>query len=175
MLCGCRFAYPRLCTLLMGNGQVWFGMFMRDGHQPPLSKKILECPSENCIPHPNRSFFLREFLVTRRCVAALAFPVLLVDEKEPTIHGDCLTIFLKKYLPRLPCTTCMVSEQSIFRSLALPQYSPRIKYRGYSSPLRGGSKWFWGSLFCEQDYCSTAPSHAPIKTGKARADPILLV
>ena len=37
-----------------------------------------------------------------RCAAALAFPVLLVDEKEPTIHGDCLTIFLKKYLPRLP-------------------------------------------------------------------------
>ena len=91
--------------------------------QPPApsSKKKLECPSENRIPHPNRSFFLREFLVTRRCAAALAFPVLLVDEKEPTIHGDCLTIFLKKYIPRLPCTTCVVSEQSIFRSLALAQ------------------------------------------------------
>ena len=59
----------------------------------PLKQKKLECPSENCIPNPNRSFFLREFLVTRRCAAALAFPVLLVDEKEPTIHGDCLTIF----------------------------------------------------------------------------------
>ena len=68
---------------------------MRDGHQPPSSKKILERPSENCIPHPNRSFFLRGFWVKRRRVAALAFPVLLVDEKEPTIHGDCLTIFLK--------------------------------------------------------------------------------
>ena len=68
---------------------------MRDSHQPPLSKKILECPSENRIPHQNRSFFLREFWAKRRCAAALAFPVLLVDGKEPTINGDCLTIFFK--------------------------------------------------------------------------------
>ena len=131
-------ASPLHSALGQWPGLIW------DVHarQPPapLSKKILERPSENCIPHPNRSFFLRGFLVTRRCAAALAFPVLLVDEKEPTIHGDCLTIFLKKYLPRLTYTTCVVSEQSNFRSLALPQYSPRIKYGGYSSPLRGGSK-----------------------------------
>ena len=96
------FCIAHLGTAFVGNSQVYFGVCVRDGHQPPSSKKILERPSENCIPHPNRSFFLREFLVTRRCAAALAFPVLLVDEKEPTIHGDCLTIFLKKYLPRLP-------------------------------------------------------------------------
>ena len=120
---------------------------MRDGHRPPSSKKILECPSENYIPHPNRSFFLRGFWVKCRRVAALAFPVLLVDEKEPTIHGGCLTIFLKKYLPRLTYTICMVSEQSNFRGLVLPQYSPRIKYGGYPALSRGGSKWFWGSLF----------------------------
>ena len=93
MLCGCCFAYLHLCTAFVGNSQVWFGMFMWDSHQPPSSKKILECPSENCIPHPNRSFFLRGFWVKRRRVAALAFPVLLVDEKEPTIHGDCSNYF----------------------------------------------------------------------------------
>ena len=114
-------------------------MFIRDSLQPPLSKKILECPSENCIPHPNRPFFLRGFLVTRRCAAALAFPLLLVDEKEPTIHRDRITI-LKKCRPMPTYTFCVVSEQSKFRSLALPQYSPRIKYGGYFSPLRGGSK-----------------------------------
>ena len=27
-----------------------------------------------------------------------------------------------------------------FRSLVLPQYSPRIKYGGYPSPLKGGSE-----------------------------------
>ena len=48
---------------------------------------------------------------------------------------------------RCACTFCVVSEQSNFRSLALPQYSPCIKHGGYFSPLRGGSKRFWGSLF----------------------------
>ena len=57
--------------------------------------QILERPSENCIPHPNRSFFWRGFWAKRSCAAALAFPVLLGDEKEPTIHGDCFTIFQK--------------------------------------------------------------------------------
>ena len=123
---------------------------MRDSHQPPSSKKILECPSENCIPHPNRSFFLRGFWVKRTYAAALAFPVLLGDEKEPTFHGDCLTILLKKYLPRLTYTTCVVSEQSNFRSLTLPQYSPRIKYGGNSLFLGGGSKRFWGVCLLKQ-------------------------
>ena len=55
--------------------------------------------------------------------------------------------FFKKYLRRLTCTSCVVSEQSNFRSLALPQYSLCIKYGGYFLPLRGSSKWFWGRLF----------------------------
>ena len=120
---------------------------------PPRVKKFWSAP-QKIIPHPNRSFFLRGFWVKRRCAAALAFRLLLVHEKEPTIHGDCLTIF-KKYLSRLTYTTCVVSEHSNFRSPALPQYSPRIKYGGYSEPAR------------------SAPSHALIKTGKARAPPYL--
>ena len=75
---------------------------MRDSRQPPSSKKILERPTESCIPDPNRSFFLRGFWVKRGCAAALASPVLFGDEIEPTVHGDCLTIFLKKIFQGLP-------------------------------------------------------------------------
>ena len=63
---------------------------------PQISDPKSGALTENRIPHPNRSFFLRGFLVTRRCADALAFPLLLVDEKVPTIHGDRITIFLKK-------------------------------------------------------------------------------
>ena len=137
-----------LCSHVMARFDL--GCSCETATSSPWVKKILERPSENCIPHPNRSFFLREFLVTRRCAAALGFPLLLVDEKEPTIHGDCLTVYFEKYLPRLTYTPCVVSEQSNFRSLALPQYLPRIKYGGNSWFLGGGSKRFWGVCLSKQ-------------------------
>ena len=121
--------------------------------------------------------FARVF-VTRRCAAALAFPLLLVDEKELAYGGGCLTNLLKKDLPRLTCTTCMVSEQSKFlgAQLALPTYSPRQhQVRRVLLALERRFKMILGGSLCESFTVLTAPSHALIKTGKARAGPVLLV
>jgi hypothetical protein len=63
------------------------------GRSPPLSL-------EPCQKTPNRSFLLRGFWVKHRQDAAVAFPLLLVDEKKPTIHGDRITIFLTKIYPK---------------------------------------------------------------------------
>ena len=145
-------------------------MCVRDSRQPPSSKKILERPAESCIPHPNRSFFLREFWAKRRCAAALALPVLLGDEKEPTIHGDCFIIFLKNISLGSPVRLAWYLSNQI-----LGAWPCLNSHRASSTEGTPRFKMILGGSVCESFAVLTAHSHAPIKTGKARVGPILLV
>ena len=54
------------CTLALrslATARFDLGCACETATSPPQVKKILECPSEKCTPHPNRSFFLRRFWV----------------------------------------------------------------------------------------------------------------
>ena len=139
---------------------------MQDGHQPPLSKKILECPSENCIPHPNRSFLLRGFLVTCRCAAALAFPLILVDEKEPTIHGDRITIFLKRISQGLPIQLAWYLSNQILGAWPCLNIHRASSTEGTPRPWEAVQNDFLGEFVCRSRPARSAPFHALIKTGK---------
>ena len=134
---------------------------MGDSHQPPLSKKNLECPSENCIPHPNRSFLLRGFLVTRGCAAALAFPLLLVDEKEPTIHGDRITFFKKKCPRGLPIQLAWYLSNRILGACPCLDSHRASSTEGTPRSLEVVQNEFWGGSVCESATVLTAHFHAP--------------
>ena len=67
--------------------------------------------------------------------SAPAFPALWGPEKDTPIHGGLGTMLQKTFflnrLSMITCMACVVSEQAIFRSLALPQekkvlYTPLI-------------------------------------------------
>ena len=124
---------------------------MRDSHQLPPSKKILERPLENCIPHPNRYFFLRGFFfVNRRCAAALAFPDLLGDGREPSIHGDYITVFLKKISRDFPIRLAWYLSNPILGAWPCLNIHRTSSTEGTPGSWEAVQNDFWGVCLSKQ-------------------------
>ena len=123
----CFFAQPYLPTVLPGNSQASFGMCAGHRHQPSSSQEILEQPSENRIPYPNRSLFLRgPFFTTpdAELARSSADPKARESAPHPAWLRDYAAYFVLNHLSRITCEPCAVSEQPVLRSLALPPIFP---------------------------------------------------
>ena len=114
---------------------------------PPRVKKWNTHQKINRIPHPNRSIFLRGVFGTLPDAEPPWLPLPYGGmKKSPQFLVATGVTFLKTHPTKLACTPCVVSEQSNFRGLVPPQYSPRIKYGRCCWALGGNAKCLLGGL-----------------------------
>ena len=93
---------PAFALRLLATARFAWGCACETPTSRPRVKKFWSAPQKIAYHTRTAPSFCAGFFVRRRCAAALAFPGLLGDGREPSIHGDYITIFLKNISQGFP-------------------------------------------------------------------------